>query len=92
MPQVTGGQALAQTLQGAYVRVTSFLGDNGWPLLIILLLGWWLKVQAFDPWRERRRQARILRDAQKRERVEVLDKDLRRVREMQFKNLVGKEK
>ena len=84
-----GAQDLVQSLQKWYDAFTAFLGENGWTLLFLLLAAYLLK-QRVDPWLEERRQARILQEAQRKERVEVLDQDKRRVRERQIKAMEAK--
>lgn len=90
MGRATGGQLIMEGLQWWYLQVTSFLASYGWPLLLSFLVGWWLKTEKFDPWWEQKRQARLMKEAQRKERVEVLDEDKKRVREKQFKTLAGK--
>jgi len=90
MGQATGEQFIIEGLEWWYVQISSFLAFYGWPLLFSFLVGWWLKTGRFDPWWERRRQARMMKDAQQKERVDMLDEDKRRVREKQFKTLMGK--
>jgi cation diffusion facilitator CzcD-associated flavoprotein CzcO len=90
MGSATGEQLILEGLEWWYVQITSFLASYGWRLLFSFFVGWWLKTEKFDPWWERRTQDRLMKEAQRKERVEVLDEDKKRVREKQFKTLVGK--
>lgn len=90
MGQATGEQLIIEGLEWWNVQISSFLASYGWPLLLSFLVGWWLKTETYDPWWERRRQARLMEEARRKERVEVLDEHKRRVREKQFKALMGK--
>ena len=89
MPRPQGAAIIANRLQEFYANLTYFFAENGWYLVFTLAIVYYVKTQFFGPWWRAEREKRVLREAQRQERVEVLDRDRQRVREKQMKEAVA---
>lgn len=63
--------------------VFSFFQENAWNTVLILILGWFLKIHLFDPWYDDLRNRRSYEAATDPNRTKSLNEDLRRIREQQ---------